>query len=91
MFLFNWYFDCLIGQGAFGIAMKATYQPEAVFIKQVKSCSRYASNIFRKEALVLSQIKLENIKYYILLQVCDDLVSIMTEYCCLSLRPFQRN
>ena len=61
LFLFNWYFDCLIGQGAFGIAMKATYQSAAVFIEQIKSYSPYVSNIFRKEALVLSQIKQENI------------------------------
>ena len=33
MFLFNWYSDCVIDQGAFGIAMKATYQSEAKFIK----------------------------------------------------------
>ena len=79
----------MIGQGAFGIAMKATYQSAAVFIKQIKSYSPYVSDIFRKEALVLSQIKHENIIR--LLGVCDDPVSIMTEYCCFSLRPFQRN
>ena len=86
---FNQYFDCLIGQGAFGIAMKATYESAAVFIKQIKSYSPYVSDIFRKEALVLSQIKHENIIR--MLGVCDDPVSIMTEYCCFSLRPFQRN
>ena len=79
----------MIGPGAFGIAMKATYQSAAVFIKQIKSDNPYVSDIFRKEALVLSQIKHENIIQ--LLGVCDDPVSIMTEYCCFSLRPFQRN
>ena len=67
---FNQYFDCLIGQGAFGIAMKATYESAAVFIKQKKSYSPYVSDIFRKEALVLSQIKHENIIR--LLGVCND-------------------
>ena len=76
MFLFNWYFDCLIGQAAFGISMKATYQSGAVFIKQIKSYSPYVSNIFRKKALVLNQIKHKNIIW--LLGVCDDPVSIMT-------------
>ena len=89
MFLFNWYFDCLIAHGVFGIVMKATYQSAAVFIKQTKSYSQHLSNVFRKEALALSQIKHENIIR--LLGVCDDPVSIMTEYCYFSLRPFQRN
>ena len=39
--------------------------------------------------MALSQIKHENIVQ--LLGVCDDSVSIMTEYCCFSLRPFQHN
>ena len=51
----------MIGQRAFVIAMKATYESAAVFIKQKKSYSPYVSDIFRKEALVLSQIKHENI------------------------------
>ena len=59
-----------MGQGAFGIAMKATYQSAAVFIKQIKSYSPYVSDIFRKEALVLSQKTHENIIR--LLGVCDD-------------------
>ena len=79
----------MIGQGAFGIAMKATYQSAAVFIKQIKSYSPYVSDIFRKEALVLSQIKHENIIR--LLGVCDDPVSIMTGHCYFSLKPFQCN
>ena len=79
----------LIGQGAFGITMVATYQSAAVFIKQIKSYSPYVSDIFRKEALVLSQIKHENIIR--LLGVCDDPVSIMTGYCYFSLKPFQCN
>ena len=70
MFSFNWYFDCLIGEGVFDIAMKATYQSEAIFLEQIKSYSPYVSNIFRKEALVLSQIKHQNIIR--LLGVCDD-------------------
>ena len=86
---FNQYFDCLIGQGAFGIAMKATYQSAAVFIKQIKSYSPYISDVFRKEAMVLSQINHKDIIR--MLGVCDDPVSIMTGYCCFSLRPFQRN
>ena len=67
---FNHSFGCLIGQGAFGIAMKATYQSAAVFIKQIKSYSPYVSDIFRKEALVLSQKTHENIIR--LIGVCDD-------------------
>ena len=69
--------------------MKATYQSAAVFIKQVKSYSPYVSDIFRKEALVLSQMKHGIIIR--LLGVCDDPVSIMIEFCCFSLRPLQRN
>ena len=49
MFLFNWYSDCLIGQGAFGIAMKATYQSAAVIIKQIKSHSPYVSDSLEKK------------------------------------------
>ena len=89
MFLFNWYFDCLIAHGVFGIAMKATYQSVVVFIKQTKSYSPHLSNVFRKEALALSQIKHEDIIR--LLGVCDDPVSIMTEYWYFSLGPFERN
>ena len=89
IFLFNWYFDCLIGQVVFGIAMKVTYQSASVFLKQIKSYRPYASNIFRKEALVLSQIKHENLIR--VLGVCYDPVSLMTEYCCFSLRPSERN
>ena len=45
MFSFNWYFDCLIGQGVFDIAMKATYQSEAIFLEQIKSYSPYVSSV----------------------------------------------
>ena len=89
MFLFDWYFDCLIGLGVFDIAMKATCHSAAVFIKQIKSYSPYVSNIFRKEALILSQINHKNIIR--LLGDCDGPVSIMAKYYCFSLGPFQRN
>ena len=61
IFLFNWYFDCLIGQVVFGIVMKVTYQSPSVFLKQIRSYRPYASNIFRKEALVLSQINMKTL------------------------------
>ena len=87
--MINWCLGYLTCQGAFGIAIKTVYQSAAEFIKQIKSYSPYVSNIFRKEALILSQINHKNIIR--LLGDCDDPVSIMAKYYCFSLGPFQRN
>ena len=68
--------------------MKGLYKKKEIFVKKVKSQSSYVRDIFAKEALLMRKIRHKNIVS--LIAVCEDLVSIMMEYCMFSFIPFQR-
>ena len=68
--------------------MKGLYKKKEIFVKKVKSQSSYVRDIFAKEALLIRKIRHKNIVS--LIAVCEDLVSIMMEYCMFSFIPFQR-
>ena len=81
-------FSSVLGSGSFAIVERGEYQAIPVVLKKLHPCtSKQVMKIFMKEALILAEIKHENLVS--MLGVCDEPTSIMMELCEFSFIPFE--